>query len=176
MEKVKVLISTTKLRKKVAELAREISKDYRGKDLVLIGILKGAFVFLSDLVRNLTIPVSIDFIQVASYGASTTSSGVIKIKKDIDLPIVDKEVLIVEDIVDYGYTMDYLLKFIGNKKPKRVKICALLDKPSRRRVEVPIDYKGFVVPDKFVVGYGLDFNEKYRNLPYVGYLSSPGPF
>lgn len=170
MEKVKVLISKTKIQKKVAELARRISNDYKGRGLVLIGVLKGAFVFLSDLVRNLTIPVLIDFIQVASYGASTTSSGVIKIKKDIDLPIVDKDVLIVEDIVDYGYTMDYLLKFIGNKKPRTVKICALLDKPSRRRVEIPIDYRGFVVPDKFVVGYGLDFNENYRNLPYIGYL------
>jgi len=170
MEKVKVLISKSKVQKRVVELARKISRDYKGKDLVLIGILKGAFVFLSDLARNLSIPVAIDFIQVASYGASTTSSGVIKIKKDIDLPIVGKEVLIVEDIVDYGYTMDYLLKFISHKKSKRVKICALLDKPSRRRVQVPIDYKGFTVPDKFIVGYGLDYGEKYRNLPFIGYL------
>jgi len=170
MEKVKVLISKSRVQKRVVELARRISRDYKGKDLVLIGILKGAFVFLSDLARNLSIPVAIDFIQVASYGASTTSSGVIKIKKDIDLPIVGKEVLIVEDIVDYGYTMDYLLKFISHKKSKRVKICALLDKPSRRRVQVPIDYKGFTVPDKFIVGYGLDYSEKYRNLPFIGYL------
>jgi len=170
MERVKVLITKSRVQKRVVELARRISHDYKGKDLVLIGILKGAFVFLSDLARNLSVPVAIDFIQVASYGASTTSSGVIKIKKDIDLPIVDKEVLIVEDIVDYGYTMDYLLKFIGNKKPRGVKICALLDKPSRRRVQVPIDYKGFTVPDKFIVGYGLDYSEKYRNLPFIGYL------
>jgi hypoxanthine phosphoribosyltransferase len=170
MEKVKVLISKSRVQKRVVELARRISRDYKGKDLVLIGILKGAFVFLSDLARNLSIPVAIDFIQVASYGASTTSSGVIKIKKDIDLPIVGKEVLVVEDIVDYGYTMDYLLKFIGRKKPKRAKVCALLDKPSRRRVWVPIDYKGFTVPDKFIVGYGLDYSEKYRNLPFIGYL------
>lgn len=167
---MKTLITRVKIRKRVAALARRISRDYRGKELVLIGVLKGAFVFLADLVRNLSIPVSIDFIQVASYGASTTSSGVIKIKKDIDLPIVGKEVLIVEDIVDYGYTMDYLLRFLAHKKPETVKVCALLDKPSRRKVKVPIAYKGFTVSDKFVVGYGLDLNENYRNLPFVGYL------
>lgn len=167
---IKVLINKSKIQRRVAALARKISKDYKGKELVLIGILKGAFVFLSDLIRNLSIPVSIDFIQVASYGASTTSSGVIKIKKDIDLPIVGKEVLMVEDIIDYGYTLDYLLRFIAHKKPKSVKICALLDKPSRRRVKVPIAYKGFTMPDKFMVGYGLDFDEKHRNLPYIGCL------
>lgn len=168
MEKVKVLIPKAKIQRRIAALARKISKDYKGKDLVLIGVLKGAFVFLAELVGSLSIPVSIDFIQVASYGASTFSSGVIKIKKDIDLPIVGKEVLIVEDIIDYGYTLDYLLRFIAHKKPKSVRICALLDKPSRRKVKVPIAYKGFTVPDKFIVGFGLDLNEKYRNLPYVG--------
>ncbi len=166
----KVLISKARIQKRVAALAKKISRDYRGKDLVLIGILKGAFVFLADLVRDLSVPVSIDFIQVASYGASTVSSGVIKIKKDIDLPIVGKDVLIVEDIVDYGYTLDYLLRFIAHKKPESVKVCALLDKPSRRRVKVPIAYKGFTVPDRFIVGYGLDFSEKYRNLPFIGYI------
>jgi len=167
---MKILISKSRIQKRVAALARKISRDYKGRELVLIGILKGAFVFLSDLARQLSIPVSIDFIQVASYGASTNSSGVIKIKKDIDLPIVDKDVLIVEDIVDYGYTLDYLLRFIAHKKPRSVKICALLDKPSRRKVKVPIAYKGFTVPDRFIVGYGLDYNEKYRNLPYIGCL------
>lgn len=166
----KILISKTRIQARVAALAKKISRDYKGKHLVLIGILKGAFVFLADLVRNLSIPVSIDFIQVASYGASTASSGVIKIKKDIDLPVVGKDVLIIEDIIDYGYTLNYLLRFIGHKKPRSVKICSLLDKPSRRRVKVPIAYKGFTVPDKFIVGYGLDFSEKYRNLPFVGYL------
>jgi hypoxanthine phosphoribosyltransferase len=167
MESTKVLIAETRLKKKIAALARRISHDYKGKDLVLIGVLKGAFVFLSDLMRALTIPVSVDFIQVSSYGAGTASSGVIKIRKDIDLPIVDKDVLIVEDIIDYGYTLDYLLRFIANKKPASVKICALLDKPSRRRVKVPVDYRGFKIPDKFIVGYGLDFSEKYRNLPHI---------
>jgi len=167
---MKTLISRSRIKKRVAALARKISKDYRGKELILIGILKGAFIFLSDLIRELSIPAEVDFIQVASYGASTSSSGVIKIKKDIDLPIVGKEVLIVEDIIDYGYTMDYLLRFIAHKKPKSVKICALLDKPSRRRVKVPIAYKGFTVPDEFIVGYGLDLDEQYRNLTAISYI------
>lgn len=170
ISKPKILITKNKIQKKVKELAKKISQDYQGKKLVLIGILKGAFVFLSDLMRQLTIPLELDFIQVASYGASTTSSGVIKIKKDIDLPIVGKQVLIVEDIVDYGYTMNYLLRFLKHKKPASVKVCALLDKPSRRKVKVPLAYQGFEVPDKFIVGYGLDFDEKYRNLPYLAYL------
>jgi len=164
---IKVLISKNRIQKKVTELARKISRDYKGKKLVLVGILKGSFIFLADLVRNLSIPVEIDFIQVSSYGASRVSSGVIKIKKDIDLPIVDKHVLIVEDVVDFGYTLDYLLKFLKHKKPKSVKICALLDKPSRRKVKVPLSYHGFKVPDEFIVGYGLDFSEKYRNLPEI---------
>lgn len=158
------------MRRKVKALARRICRDYKGRKLVLIGILKGSFVFLADLLRQITIPVELDFIQVSSYGASTRSSGVIKIKKDVDLPIVNKHVLLVEDIIDYGYTMDYLLKFIKHKKPKSVKVCAMLDKPSRRKVEVPIAYKGFEVPDKFIVGYGLDFAEKLRNLPCVAAL------
>jgi hypoxanthine phosphoribosyltransferase len=169
-QKITVLIPKTKLRKKVAALAQKISRDYRGKELVLVGVLKGAFVFLSDLIRELKVPVAVDFIQVASYGASTYSSGVIKIKKDIDLPIVGKEVLIVEDIIDFGYTLDYLLRFIAHKKPRSVRVCALLDKPSRRKVKVPLAYKGFTVPDRFIVGYGLDYNEKMRSLPYIGCL------
>lgn len=167
---VKVLISRTRVQKRVAALAGKISRDYRGRELVLIGVLKGSFVFLADLLRQLSVPAAVDFIQVSSYGASTYSSGVIKIKKDIDLPIVGKEILIVEDIVDFGYTLSYLLRFIGHKKPRSVRICALLDKPARRKVKVPIAYKGFTVPDKFIVGYGLDFGEKYRSLPYIGWL------
>ncbi|MFC1511221.1 hypoxanthine phosphoribosyltransferase [Candidatus Margulisiibacteriota bacterium] len=165
----KQLISQSRLKKQVKRLAKKISRDYKGKKLVLIGVLKGGFMFLADLLREITIPVEIDFIQVASYGASQTSSGVIKIKKDIDLPIVGQHVLLVEDIVDFGYTMDYLLGFLKKKKPKSVKVCALLDKSARRQVEVPIAYKGLEVPDKFVIGYGLDFAEKFRNLPYVAY-------
>jgi hypoxanthine phosphoribosyltransferase len=166
----RVIVSRKRLQNKVRELARRISRDYRGKKLVLIGILKGGFVFLSDLLREITIPVEVDFIQVSSYGASKTSSGVIKIKKDIDLPVVGKHVLLVEDIVDYGYTLNYLLRFFRAKKPKSVRVCAMLDKPGRREVEVPIAYRGFEVPDKFLVGYGLDFAEKLRNLPYVASL------
>ncbi|MDD4178730.1 MAG: hypoxanthine phosphoribosyltransferase [Candidatus Margulisbacteria bacterium] len=166
--KVKPLISSAKLKKKISDLAKKIDKDYRGKELVLVGVLKGAAVFLADLIRAIKMPVAIDLVQVSSYGASTYSSGVIKIKKDLDLPVVGKDVLLVEDIVDYGYTMKYLLRFIGHKKPNSVKICALLDKPARRRVRVPIAYKGFTVPDEFFVGYGLDLNEKYRNLPFIG--------
>ena len=171
-KKTEVLISNNKIQRRVRELGRQISKDYKGKKLVLVGILKGAFVFMADLLREITIPVEIDFIQVSSYGASKTSSGVIKIKKDIDLPIVGKHVLLVEDIVDYGYTLNYLLKFLKVKKPKSIRVCAMLDKPSRREVEVPIAYKGFSVPNKFVVGYGLDFAEKLRNLPEIGSISS----
>ncbi|MEE8637791.1 MAG: hypoxanthine phosphoribosyltransferase [Candidatus Margulisiibacteriota bacterium] len=168
----KVLISQSRANKKVKELARKISRNYKGKKLVLVGVLKGAFVFMADLLREITIPLEIDFIQVSSYGASKTSSGVIKIKKDIDLPIVGKNVLLVEDIIDYGYTLDYLIRFLKAKKAKSVGVCVMLDKPARRRVEVPLAYKGFEVPDKFMVGYGLDFAEKFRNLPYVGCLSS----
>jgi len=168
--KPKTLIGSARIKRKIKDLARQISRDYKGKKLVLVGILKGAFVFMADLAREITIPVEVDFIQVASYGASRTSSGVIKIKKDIDLPVVGKHVLLVEDIIDYGYTMKYLLKFLKVKKPKSIRVCALLDKPARREVEVPIAYKGFDVPDSFVVGYGLDFAEKMRNLPDISTL------
>jgi len=171
-KKPKTLISEKKLQKRIKELGKKISRDYKGKKLVLIGVLKGAFVFMADLLREINIPVEIDFIQVSSYGASKTSSGVIKIKKDVDLPIVGKHVLLVEDIVDYGYTLNYLLKFIKAKKAKSVRVCAMLDKPSRREVEVPIAYKGFEVPNKFIVGWGLDDAEKNRNLPYVASLES----
>ncbi|MBU0671506.1 MAG: hypoxanthine phosphoribosyltransferase [Candidatus Margulisbacteria bacterium] len=166
-----VVVSRNRLKKRIKELARKISRDYKGKELVLIGILKGSVVFLADLLREINIPVEIDFIQVSSYGASKTSFGVIKIKKDIDLPIVGKHVLLVEDIIDHGYTMHYLLKSLKVKKPKSIRVCALLDKPARREVPVPLAYKGFEVPDKFVVGYGLDLAEKLRNLPYIANLS-----
>ncbi len=165
-----VLISKSRLKNRIKKLGKQISKDYKGKKLVLVGILKGAFVFMADLLREISIPVEVDFLQVSSYGASKKSSGVIKVKKDIDLPIVGKHVLLIEDIVDYGYTLDYLLDFMKKKKAKSVKVCALLDKPSRREVTVPIAYKGFEVPDKFIVGFGLDFAEKLRNMPEVSNL------
>ena len=169
-EIAKILINQEKLRKRVKELALKISRDYKGKKLVLVGILKGAMVFMSDLMREIKLPVEIDFIQAASYGASQTSSGKIRVKKDMDLPLAGKHVLLIEDIIDYGYTLDYLLGFIKKKKTESVKICVLLDKPSRREVDIPLAYKGFEVPDKFIVGYGLDFAEKFRNLPQVAIL------
>ncbi|MEA3494069.1 MAG: hypoxanthine phosphoribosyltransferase [Candidatus Margulisiibacteriota bacterium] len=163
----KTLISSSKIRKRVRELGCQISRDYKGKKLVLVGILKGSVIFLADLLREIDLPVELDFIQVSSYGTSKTSSGAIKIKKDIDLPIAGKHVLIIEDIVDYGYTMDYLFKFIKSKKARSVRVCTLLNKTSRREVDVSIAYQGFEVPDKFIVGYGLDFAEKMRNLPSI---------
>lgn len=164
---MKTLLTQARIKKRIKELGKKISRDYKGKKLVLVGILKGAFVFMADLIREINLPLEIDFIQAASYGASKTSSGAIKIKKDIDLPIEGKHVLLVEDIIDYGYTMDHLLKFLKHKKPKSIRVCAFLDKPDRREVNVPIAYKGFDVPNEFVLGYGLDLAEKNRNLPFV---------
>jgi len=169
-EQIEVLLTKDKIQQKVSELAKSISADYSGRELVIISILKGAFVFTSDLIRALTIPVKIDFVQISSYGASKTSSGVMKVKKDIDEEVEGKDVLIVDDIIDYGYTLDFLAKHLKHKKPASVNICVLLDKLSRRRVEVPLSYRGFEVPDVFVVGYGLDYAESYRNLSYIGYI------
>lgn len=165
--KLKTIISNLKIRKKVKELGKKISRDYKNKKLVLVGVLKGAFVFLADLIREMNISFQLDFVQVSSYGASQTSSGIVTIKKDIDIPIVNKHVLIVEDIIDYGYTLEYLRKFFKNKGAASVKICVLLDKASRRKVDVPIAYCGFTVPDKFIVGYGLDFAEKFRQFSEI---------
>ena len=162
-----ILFDEKTIKGKVKELAKRISADYKGKDLILVGILKGAIIFLSDLMREIGIPLSVDLIQVSSYGASTTSTGVIKLVKDMELDIAGKDVLLVEDIIDYGYTLDYLLKYLSSKGPRSVKICVLFDKKERRKVAVSLDYKGFDVPDKFLVGYGLDHAEKYRNLPYL---------
>lgn len=164
---MRTLISEKRIQKRIKQLAARISRDYKGKRLVLIGVLKGSFIFFADLIRQLKLDPQVDFIQVSSYGASKKSSGVIKIKKDIDLPLVGKHVLIIEDIIDYGYTLKYLLKFLSHKKPRSVKVCVLLDKPSRRKVKVPIAYKGFEVPDRFMIGYGLDLAEKHRGLPEI---------
>lgn len=165
MDKPKVIITRKEIAEKVAELAAEIRKDYRGKNPLLIGILKGSFVFMSDLVRAMNMPVEIDFVRLASYGAGTDTSGKIKLIKDVETPIKGRHVLVVEDIVDRGLTVRFLLDYLRFRKPSSLKLCALFDKPSRRKVEVPIDYVGFTVPDAFVVGYGLDFDEKYRYLP-----------
>jgi hypoxanthine phosphoribosyltransferase len=165
LKKPRAIITREDIAKRVDELADQIRRDYRGKNPLLIGVLKGSFVFLSDLVRAMNIPAEIDFVRLASYGAGTESSGKIKLVKDIETPIKDRHVLIVEDIVDRGLTVRFLLDYLSFRKPASLKLCTLFDKPSRRKVEVPIDYRGFTIPDAFVVGYGLDCNEQYRYLP-----------
>jgi len=166
----KILISKADLKKRVAELGRQITEDYNGKDLLIIGIFKGAVPFLADLIREIKIPLRYDFMAVSSYGASTRSSGAVRILKDLDTSVEDKHVLIVEDIVDTGLTLKYLKENLARRHPLSLKIVTLLDKPERREVEVQPDYNGFIISNEFVVGYGLDFNELYRNLPYVGVL------
>ena len=165
-----VLVSQAQLKEKIAELGAQITKDYQGKDLLLVSILKGACVFLSDLMRAVELPLSIDFMCVSSYGAGTVTQGHAKIIKDLDVDIEGKDVLIVEDILDSGVTLSHVMEILRSRKPASLRLCSLLEKPERHKVYVPIDYLGFVVPDEFVVGYGLDYAEKYRNLPYVGVL------
>lgn len=166
-----VLVDENALQDRVAELGRTISVDYEGKDLVLICVLKGGVTFLTDLMRQITIPHEIDFMAISSYGVGQReSSGAVRLIMDLKTNIAGRDVLIVEDIVDSGRTMDYLVRLFWARKPASLRICTLLNKPSRRVVDVPLDYIGFDIPDKFVLGYGLDFDEKYRNLPYVGVL------
>jgi len=165
-----VLLTEEQIQGKVKELGARISREYNGKELVVIGILKGALIFMSDLIRNMTIPIVMDFVAVSSYGAATKSSGAVRILKDLDWPIEGKHVLLVEDIIDTGLTLAYLIENLKARRPLSLKICTLLDKPSRREVDIRPDYNGFEIPDRFVVGYGLDYNEKYRNLPYVAVL------
>ena len=165
----KVLISEEQLQDKVAELGAQISRDYVGKDLLLVSILKGSVVFMADLMRAITEPCSIDFMVVSSYGgANTTSTGLVKIVKDLDQDLSGKDVLIVEDIIDSGRTLYYLIDILKKRNPKSVHLCTLLDKPERRVCDVKVDYTCFNIPDEFVVGYGLDYAQKYRNLPYIG--------
>jgi len=163
-----VLYTPDQLAKRVAELGKEIEHDYQGKDLVLLGVLKGSFVFMADLARAIDLPLAVDFIALSSYGDSTESSGVVKISSDLTKPIADKHVVIVEDIVDTGLTMRYLLDNLATRHPASVKLCTLLHKPARARTKIPIDYLGFQIEDRFVVGYGLDAAEKYRNIPFIG--------
>jgi hypoxanthine phosphoribosyltransferase len=171
MERIgEVLIEEAALKKKVQEMAKQIEKDYRGKDLVAVGILKGALLFLADLVKSIDLPLTYDFMDVSSYGALTESTGDVRILKDLSMKIEGRDVLIVEDIIDTGYTLAFLLENLKTRKPASLKICCLLDKASRRKVEVKTDYIGFVIPDKFAVGYGLDYDERYRNLPYIAEL------
>lgn len=165
-----VMFSEEDLAKKVAELGEMITNDYKGEEVLVIGILKGANVFMSDLIRKIQIPIELDFMAVSSYGASTKSSGVVKIIKDLDYSIEGKNVLIVEDIIDTGLTLHYLQENMMTRGPKSFKICTLLDKPERRKAPIKVDYKGFDIPDEFIVGYGIDYAEKYRNLPYVASL------
>jgi hypoxanthine phosphoribosyltransferase len=168
-----ILVTEEQVQRRVRELGTAISRDYDGKDLLLLGILKGAVFFLSDLARQLTVSSEIDFMAVASYGSATTSSGVVRILKDLDRPIEGRDVLIVEDIVDSGLTLRYLLGSLGGRKPRTLEVCALLVKPEARVVEVSIRYVGFEIPNEFVIGYGLDYAQHYRGLPYVATLELP---
>ncbi len=167
---LKTLVSEEELREKVAELGRQISHDYEGKSLLLVSVLKGSVVFMADLMRAITIPARIDFMSVSSYGSGTKSRGVVKIVKDLDIPLEGYDLLIVEDILDSGNTLSYLKEILSSRGPKSIRICTLLDKPERRTADIAADYVGFAVPDEFVVGYGLDYDEKYRNLPFIGVL------
>ena len=170
-----VLVDREALAARVDELAAQITADYAGKELLLVGVLKGAVFFMADLARRIDLPVALDFMAVSSYGSSTDSSGVVRILKDLDLEIADRHVLIVEDIIDSGLTLSYLLKNLRSRKPASLEICALLTKPSRRRTEIPCRYVGFEIPDKFVVGYGLDLADHFRTLDYIGVLTPRQP-
>ena len=165
---VEVLISREKVEERIKELAKEIEKDYAGKELVCVGLLKGSVMFMADLIKSIDLDLRIDFMKVSSYGSGTNSTGVVKILKDVDVDLAGKDVLIVEDIIDTGLTILNVKDFLSKKNPNSVRVCTLLDKPSRRVVEVKGEYVGFEIPDEFVVGYGLDLDEKYRNLPFVG--------
>ncbi|HKL10197.1 MAG TPA: hypoxanthine phosphoribosyltransferase [Clostridia bacterium] len=165
-----VLISEEELKKRIAELGKSMTEDYERKDLFVVGVLKGANIFMSDLIRKIDLPMHIDFMAVSSYGMSTESSGTVRILKDLDFSIEGKDVLIVEDIIDSGLTLKYLTRILMERRPSSLKICTLLDKPDRRKVDLEIDYIGFKIPDAFIVGYGIDFAEGYRNLPYVAIL------
>ncbi len=165
-----VLFSADDLDERLAEVAKQMDADYAGQELLLVGVLKGAFVLMADLARHLTTPVSVDFMAVSSYGSSTKTSGVVRILKDLDTDIEGKHVVVVEDIIDSGLTLDYLVRYLRSRNPASIEVFALLTKPAAHRVEVPVKYRGFEVPDLFVVGYGLDFAELYRNLPFIATL------
>ena len=167
---LRVLLSEEEIRAKCKEMGARISQEYKGKNLMLVTVLKGAVVFLADLMRAIDVPAEIDFMVVSSYGSGVKSSGVVKIVKDLDVPLAGKDLLIVEDILDSGLTLSYIKELLASRGPASIKIATLLDKPSRRKVDLVADYIGFSVPDEFVIGYGLDYDEKYRNLPFVGVL------
>ena len=165
-----ILIDEETLAARVAELGVEVSSDYQGRDLLLIGVLKGAVFFMADLMRHLTVPCEVDFMAISSYGDSTDSSGIVRILKDLDINIEGRDVLVVEDIIDSGLTLSYLMRNLESREPASLEVCALLTKPARREIDVPVRYVGFEIPNRFVIGYGLDFAERYRNLPYVAVL------
>ena len=167
---LRILLSEDEIREKVRELGGKITADYKNSNLMLVTVLKGAVVFLADLMRQIDVPAEIDFMVVSSYGSGVKSSGVVKIVKDLDVPLAGKDILIVEDILDSGLTLSYIKELLESRGPRSIRIATLLDKPSRRKVDLQADYIGFSVPDEFVIGYGLDYDEKYRNLPYIGIL------
>ncbi len=170
-ERINVLLPEEEVDARIQAMGEQISRDYEGKQVHLICVLKGGSFFLCELAKRITVPVSLDFMSVSSYGSGTESKGVVKIVKDLDEPIRDKDVLVVEDIVDSGRTLSYLLEMLRSRGPRSLRLCTLLDKPERRVVDVDVDYTGFQIPDKFVVGYGLDYDQRYRNLPYIGVVS-----
>ena len=170
-EKIRVLLSEEEVDARIQEVADVINKDYEGKEVHMICVLKGGVFFMCELAKRITVPVSLDFMSVSSYGSETKSSGVVKIVKDLDEPIKGKNVLVVEDIVDSGRTLSYLMEMLKDRGPESLRLCTLLDKPERRVVDVHVDYTGFQIPDEFVVGYGLDYDQRYRNLPYIGVIS-----
>jgi hypoxanthine phosphoribosyltransferase len=165
-----ILLSDAQIQARVVELGAELSRDYDGRDPVLVSVLKGSIIFLADLVRAMEISLSVDLMEVSSYGASTESTGQVRILKDLSRPIEGREVVVVEDIIDTGLTLNYLLRYLREKGPASLRICCLLDKPARRLAPIEIAYRGFTIPDRFVIGYGLDYDEHYRNLPYIGVL------
>ncbi len=165
-----ILLTEQRIAERVAELGAQLAADYADRDPVLVSVLKGSIIFLADLIRAMPTPLSLDLMEVSSYGASTESSGQVRILKDLSNPIEGRDVIVVEDIIDTGLTLNYLLKYLHDKGPASMRICCLLDKPARRLAEIPIDYRGFTIPDRFVIGYGLDYDERYRNLPYIGVL------
>jgi len=165
-----VLLSEDDIKSRVAELGEEISRDYQGKELMLVGILRGAFVFLADLIRSVSIPIETDFIAISSYGSSSTTSGVVRILKDLDDDIENKHVLIIEDILDTGLTLNYLVKNLTSRRPASLEVCSFIVKEGKQRVSIDLKYSGFTVPNTFVVGYGLDYAQKYRNVPFIGTL------
>lgn len=169
-EHIKVMLTEKEVDARIQAIGEQISRDYAGKQPHLVCVLKGGSFFMCELAKRITVPVSLDFMSVSSYGGNTKSSGVVKIVKDLDEPLKDKDVIIVEDIVDSGRTLSYLMELLQQRGPRSLALCTLLDKPERRVVEVNVDYTGFEIPDKFVVGYGLDFDQRYRNLPYIGFI------